>query len=317
MQTLRLFYDVTRFRSFSRAAVEHGITQSAASQRIGQLEKRLGVRLIDRSIRPLALTPAGEVFLTGCRDVVERYEQLEHKVTQFRPQLESRVQVQAIYSAGIELLTKVKDAMAEKHPRVSISFKYTRPDEVHEAVRKGMCDVGIVSYPERWRDVASIRLADELMVGVCRAGHELGKNEVVKPEVFEKYPMVSFEQSLPVGRRIKRYLRENGSNPKIVNTFDNVDTIKGAVGVTDQVSILPERLVRREVEAGTLSAVKMDPPLSRQMGVIYRKRNQGGRGDQMTMTLAVEAFIKTLLEFAGPESVAGYENFDSTLIGQG
>ena len=137
MQTLRLFYDVTRFRSFSRAAVEHGITQSAASQRIGQLEKRLGVRLIDRSIRPLALTPAGEVFLTGCRDVVERYEQLEHKVTQFRPQLESRVQVQAIYSAGIELLTKVKDAMAEKHPRVSISFKYTRPDEVHEAVRKG------------------------------------------------------------------------------------------------------------------------------------------------------------------------------------
>ncbi|MCC7205272.1 MAG: LysR family transcriptional regulator, partial [Phycisphaeraceae bacterium] len=63
MQSLRLFCDVAGHRSFSLAAKKHGITQSAVSQRVGQLEKRLGVTLLDRSVRPLALTPAGELFL--------------------------------------------------------------------------------------------------------------------------------------------------------------------------------------------------------------------------------------------------------------
>jgi DNA-binding transcriptional LysR family regulator len=72
MQTIRLYADVARYRSFSEAAREHGITQSAASQRIRSLEDRLGVMLIDRSVRPLALTPAGEVYGRGCIELLER-----------------------------------------------------------------------------------------------------------------------------------------------------------------------------------------------------------------------------------------------------
>ena len=80
MQTMRLFRDVALSRSFSRAAAEHGITQSAASQRIGALEKRLGVTLIDRSVRPPGLTPAGELYLRECRELIDRYDQLERRL---------------------------------------------------------------------------------------------------------------------------------------------------------------------------------------------------------------------------------------------
>ena len=73
MQTLRLFCDVAACRSVSQAAARHGITQSAASQRVSQFEKRLGVTLIDRSVRPLDLTAAGELMLREGRSHAPRH----------------------------------------------------------------------------------------------------------------------------------------------------------------------------------------------------------------------------------------------------
>src|SRR5258708_3730760 len=58
-EALKLFCDVARYRSFSRAAASNHLTQSAASHVVHQLERRLGFRLIDRSTRPLHLTPPG------------------------------------------------------------------------------------------------------------------------------------------------------------------------------------------------------------------------------------------------------------------
>ena len=68
------------FRSFSQAASAHDLTQSAASQIVHQLEKRLAVQLIDRSTRPLQLTPLGQLYFDGCKVLVEQYEELESSI---------------------------------------------------------------------------------------------------------------------------------------------------------------------------------------------------------------------------------------------
>ena len=58
----KLFRDVAHARSLSRAAAMNGISQSAATQHIQELEKRLGVQLLDRSTRPLGLTAGGKLY---------------------------------------------------------------------------------------------------------------------------------------------------------------------------------------------------------------------------------------------------------------
>ena len=92
MDTMRLYCEVARHQSFSKAAAALGLTQSAISQRIGALEKELDIVLFDRSVRPLALTPQGEVFLKEAKMLVDRYDKLVHKVTQMQtlPQIPSR-----------------------------------------------------------------------------------------------------------------------------------------------------------------------------------------------------------------------------------
>src|ERR1700712_2963441 len=70
----KLFRDVAHARSLSRAAAMNGISQSAATQHIQDLERRLGVQLLDRSTRPLGLTAGGKLYTELCRDVLRREE---------------------------------------------------------------------------------------------------------------------------------------------------------------------------------------------------------------------------------------------------
>ncbi len=70
-ESLKIFCDVVRTASFSRGAVENGISQSSASQAVQHLEERLGLKLIDRSKRPLVLTQAGRVYYDGCLRHIE------------------------------------------------------------------------------------------------------------------------------------------------------------------------------------------------------------------------------------------------------
>jgi DNA-binding transcriptional LysR family regulator len=283
MQSLRLFCDVLTCRSFSQAAQRHGITQSAASQRVGQLEKRLGVTLIDRSVRPLRPTPEGELFLEEAKVLIERYDRLERKVSVMRrnpgagagaEQVSGEVIVDAIYSAGIDLLNNVRDAVEQRWPAVHVTLDYKRPDEVYAAVRNQRCHLGIVSYPQRWREVEMIPLWSEPMALVCSPSHELAGASRVYAGDMGRWPMATFEEDLPVGRAIRRYLRAHGVKPNVENVFDNIDTIKSAVAVTDEIALLPRRTVRREVQSGALKLVPIDPPLSRPMGLIFRAKQR-------------------------------------------
>lgn len=302
MQTLRLFAEVARLQSFSQAAKLHGITQSAASQRIQSLEGRLGVTLFDRSVRPLRVTDAGRVYLIGAEDVLARLDRLEAKVRALRSDPEGAVRVAAIYSAGIELLDAVRERFEREHPRAAIRICYEKPEGVYEAVREGSADLGILSYPQRWKKVNVLPLRDETMCVVCRPDHPLAKRERVSPRDLTPYEMAGFDLDLPVGRRTAAYLKEHGGEPRVTLRFDNLDTIKGMVAVTDRCAILPRRTVRREVEAGGLSAVEMMPRLVRPMGIVHR----GGSGGASLSPVA-GAFAQALVRHAGPE-VEGVED---------
>ena len=80
LDALRVFCDVVRCQSFSRGAALNRISQSAASQAIHQLERHLNAQLIDRTKRPFILTPEGETYYDGVREMLDRYADVETHV---------------------------------------------------------------------------------------------------------------------------------------------------------------------------------------------------------------------------------------------
>src|SRR5687768_14749045 len=98
IEALRIYCEVARQRSFSRAATDLRITQSAVSQAIQHLEKELDQQLIDRSHRPPQLTPAGEKFYSGCRDILDRFDRTITQMREIESDVVGPVHVASIYS---------------------------------------------------------------------------------------------------------------------------------------------------------------------------------------------------------------------------
>ncbi|MDN5861935.1 MAG: LysR family transcriptional regulator [Salinisphaera sp.] len=287
LDVIQLFCDVARERSITGAARLHGVTQSAASQRVMALERELGVQLIDRGTRPLRLTVAGEVYRRGSEDILDRYEQLKHEIIRCAGAAHTVIRVAAIYSAGIDLLNRAEERFEAEHPEIRVRVDYLQPAVVYERVREAQVDFGILSYPQQWRDLASQLLREETMVVVCAAGHPLENRTTLTPAALVGQPLVSFDASLPIANQIGAYLRRNGGDPELSHSFDNIDTIKTFVAHSDELAILPYRAVHREVEDGELVAIRLAPALSRPVAIVtspHRPQSQ-----------AAKALIETLI----------------------
>src|SRR5690606_4237603 len=98
LRNVEMFCDAVELRSFSRAAEQLRVSQSAVSQAVQQLEKRVGTLLIDRSKRPFELTQAGTMYFNGCKDLLTSFRVIEDKVRGMDNKIVGRVRVAAIYS---------------------------------------------------------------------------------------------------------------------------------------------------------------------------------------------------------------------------
>ena len=272
LKSLKIFCDIVARRSFSRAAEDNGISQSGASQVVGQLETHLGVRLIERSRRPLVPTREGKVFFEGCRRLIAQYDALEDEVRTLREEVAGRVRVAAIYSVGLHHMSRYVREFMSAHPKANVRLEYLHPERVLESVESGAADLGIVSYPRATRAVEAQPWREEPMVIVCAPGNPLAALDEAPLAVLDGSPMVAFDQDLVIRHELDRALSARGVEPVVAMEFDNIETIKRALEIDAGVSILPEPTVSREVAAGTLATVRVaDAELVRPLGIIHSR----------------------------------------------
>jgi DNA-binding transcriptional LysR family regulator len=315
LKSLKVYCDIVRHRSFSRAAEENGISQSGASQVVHQLEQRLGVKLIDRSKRPFVLTPEGEIYYEGCRGLVDRYHALEDKIRTLHEEVVGRVRVASIYSVGLHHMSRYLQDFLTCYPKANVRLEYLHPHRVYEAVENDKADLGLVSYPRSSRTLSAIEWRDEPMVLVCAPSHRLaGRAEVAFAELAGER-MIGFDEDLTIRHEIDRVLDVHGVAADVVMEFDNIETIKRAIEIDAGVGLLPEPTVLREVAAGTLVTVRLETDeLVRPLGIIHR------RGKELNST--ARRFIELLKKEAtsdrwtGPPTDAAEPAADQDEVGE-
>jgi DNA-binding transcriptional LysR family regulator len=287
LKSLKIFCDVVRQRSFSRAADENDISQSGASQVVHQLEEGLGVKLIDRSKRPFVLTPEGEVYYEGCRGVVERYSALEDKVRTLHQEVVGRVRVASIYSVGLHHMNRYLQEFLTQYPKANVRLEYLHPDRVYQSVEDDVADIGLISYPKSSRTLQAILWREEPMVLVCAPGHPLARRRSVALTELHGEKIIGFDHDLTIRGEIDRALNAHRVEVRVVMEFDNIETIKRAIEIDAGIGLLPEPTVLREVQARSLVAVPLDTDeLVRPLGIIHR------RGRELSST--AQRFIELL-----------------------
>jgi len=287
LDTLKLYCEVARLRSFSRGATASGVSQSAASQAIQQLEAELGAVLLDRSRRPLQPTEEGRGFFEACRTLLQGFEQARAELAASRQRVEGTVRVAAIYSVGLHDMSRHMHPFMSAHPQARVLLECLHPHKVVEAVLNDEADVGILSYPTATRALEVLPLRSEPMVVVTHPSHRLARKRRVTPADLNGEAFVAFDHDLAIRKTIDRALKQHSVRVNVVMEFDNVETIKQAIGIAAGISILPRPTVLKEVEIRTLAAVPLAiPGLVRPIAIIHR------RGKRLTP--AVARFIELL-----------------------
>ena len=296
LDTLRLYCDVVRLRSFSRAATASGVSQSAASQAIQQLEAELDATLLDRSRRPLAPTAEGRGFYDACRGLLAGFEKARADLAASRQRVEGTVRVAAIYSVGLHDMSRHMQPFMAAYPNARVLLECLHPHKVVEAVLNDEADLGILSYPASSRALQVLPLREEPMMVVTHPSHPLARRRRVSPADLDGARFVAFDHDLPIRRAIDRALKQHGVKVDVAMEFDNVETIKQAIGIAAGISILPAPTVQKESEMRTLAAVELAlPGLVRPVAIIHRR----GRH----LTAAVSRFIAQLRDDDARSSV--------------
>ncbi len=271
----------------SRGAQHCGVSQSAASQHVQEVERRLGVELLDRTKRPLDLTPAGKLYAEYCRDVLRREEDLIRSLQALKGNVEGAVRVASIYSIGLSEMSRLREEFSAAYPEATLQVEYMRPDRIYEAVQNDQADLGLVSFPQSTREIAAIPWRDEEMQVAAAPAHPLAALPEIQPADLNGQDFIAFDEDLTIRRELDRFLRVHGVTVNLALHFDNIQMIKEAVALGSGISILPARTMQAEIEQGRLQAIPLKAPeLVRPVGVLHRRHKKLSR--------ASEAFLELL-----------------------
>src|SRR5580704_15846223 len=288
-ERLKLFIDIAQSKSVSKGAVENGISQSAASQQLQELERQFGTELLDRSSRPLAITEAGKLYLQMCRDMLRSRDEFTLALEKLKSEVEGTVRVASIYSVGLSEMSQLEEEFSRRYPEARLEVQYLRSEKVYEAVVTDRADLGLMSYPEPNKEVTVLPWREEEMVVAASPYHELASKTEVRPEDLEGLDFVGFDEDLPIRRDIDRFLREHHVHVNVTLHFDNLQMIKEAVAHGEGVSIMPARIMEEEIRQGRLVPIPIARlELYRPVGIVHRKKKRFHRAAQAFLDLLRE-----------------------------
>ncbi|MFI9595731.1 LysR family transcriptional regulator [Nonomuraea sp. NPDC052265] len=146
VRELRYFVAVAEELHFGRAAARLGMAQPPLSRAIRELERRLGVRLLERTTRQVTLTPPGEVFLRDARTALDTVTAAARRARHAaRPERGLRVALKADYDAG--LLPRILAAYREEEAALPVELLLGGRNEQAPALRDGRADVALLVTP--------------------------------------------------------------------------------------------------------------------------------------------------------------------------
>lgn len=125
LDAMRLFVRVTEAGSFAAVAEQRGVARSVVTRAINALEAGLGVKLLARSTRRLALTSAGADYLEKCRQILDLVESAESDLAHERARPRGRIRVSLPLSFGLKRLAPLLLDFSARHPEVQLETEYS------------------------------------------------------------------------------------------------------------------------------------------------------------------------------------------------
>jgi DNA-binding transcriptional LysR family regulator len=292
---MKVFAAVIEAGSFTGATEVLGMSKAAVSRYVGELEERLGLRLLHRTTRKLSPTTEGEIFYARCRELLDNLDEAEAEITSRSGEATGLLKVNVPVTFGLMHLAPLWPAFLARHPKLAIDI--TLSDRVADLVEEGF-DVAVRIGQLSASSLIGRKLASTRMVlcaspeylqrrGAPSRPDELLQHDVISYSLFSSGENWTFtgpdgEVSVKVAPRVRT---------------NSGDTCRAAALQHQGIILQPSFIVGADLAQGLLREI-MPGYRSGQLGIhaVYPSRKFVSPKVRLLIDFLVEAFAEPVWE---------------------
>jgi DNA-binding transcriptional LysR family regulator len=275
--SLKVFLKIIECDGFTPAAKCLCLSQPAVTSQIQNLETYLGTSLFLRSSsgKPV-LSDAGQTLREHAERIVELSNDLLFGMEKYTHKPLLDLHVGACFTAGGYLLPPLLKAFEIKGPGKRVTLSITQAEKVFEGVAAGKMDLGVTGREFRSRYFSGEQIAQVPMV-IFQTGGVVSGSSPLKLKELRSIPLITREAGAGCRVQFQEFLlkyKEKINNFKILAESESNEAIKNLVKSGHGFSVMPEFMVRRDIEKGLFSEIRLEEGQPMQTYYIfYRKGN--------------------------------------------
>ena len=273
LKDLRYLVAVADTLHFGRAAAKCFVSQPTLSAQLRKLEEYLGVQLIERQPRRIALTEAGQEIARRARTMLESSEAILTMAQTRRDPLAGQLRMALLPTIAPYLLPQVALKMQKALPRLELMLYEYQTEPMLELLQQGAIDVGILALPVHVEGVVTRELYEEPFVAAVPAQHRLAGRSRVRTEDLQGETLLLLEDGHCLRDQALAICTRSGVHEKQDFRATSIETLRQMVATGAGVTLLPEL-----ASVGIYSAIKglsivpfSKPVPTRTIGAVWRK----------------------------------------------
>lgn len=287
---LHVFTLVCDTGSFTAAAQHLGISQPAVSAQVRELERKMGVRLLERVGRCVAPTAAGVTMAGHARSLLETGTQAAEAVSHHAEGVQGTIRLGTGATACLHLLPPLLQQIKKAYPDLHVVVSTGNTDDIARRVELNALDLALVTLPVAGRALTvSKALRDEFVV-VC-AADAAPLPKVVRAENLTQTPVVLFEPGANTRQLVESWLLANGVRIRPAMELGSIEAIKEMVAAGLGCSILPAMSLWAS-DHKRFQIRPLKPGLSRELGLVIRQDKPLTRGIQVLFNAILASAAK-------------------------
>jgi LysR family transcriptional activator of glutamate synthase operon len=291
LRQLRYLVALADERHFTRAAAREHVAQPALSQQIRSLEAELGMALVERTTRRVAMTQAGELLVARARRALAELDAADAELQSLAGVQTGRLSVGALHTMGPVDLSLLLATFHDRYPAIELTVREQSSEELAGMLRDDEIDLAFLSVTERIqsRGLSLRPLVSEELVVVLPADHALAHRDRLRLRDLSGEAFITFREGARLRELLMRSAERAGFVPRIALESNESRRIRSLVSRGLGVAILP----RSDAEGpGSVVAVSnlVEPPLTRDVTLAARAERRPSPAAEAFVALALEVY---------------------------
>jgi DNA-binding transcriptional LysR family regulator len=286
---LRTIVAVARHRSFTKAAEELHLAQSAISQQIRRLEAEIGVEVFRRSSRSVEVTEEGRLVLDHAHRVLAEVDDLHSQLEELTGLLRGTLRIGGAYPFGPYDLYGVLADFRAQHPGVAVNMIEDTQEEMLAMVRDDELDCAFASVdPDAiGQDFAATLLWEDEFVVVTAIDHPLAARSQVTFEQLASEDLITHRDNSALRRRLEATLGKRGVEPRIAFICTEMNAVRALASKGLGVAVLPRSVAEQDGPPIVLRPFRPEP-ITWPISLVWRATRRQPPAAKAFLALALE-----------------------------